>query len=80
MISKNFIVLTENHCLGIGYAKTFWIEVKGRLGQETRLTLTFQKHISCNERLLALGVKKLVLKSRSLHEYIRYLNNRLTIW
>ena len=36
MLSKNLIILTNRLCLGIDYAEIVWIEVKIRLGLETR--------------------------------------------
>ena len=35
MLSKNYIILTNNLYLGIVYAETLWIEVTASLGLKT---------------------------------------------
>ena len=52
MLSKNFTILTNSFCLGIGYARIIWIEVAtARLVQEKGKFQCFNMSCTLNDPL-----------------------------
>ena len=69
MLRKN--ILIKSLCLGIGYVVDNLDQSYRKVTPRNKVNLHVSKHISLNERPLSFVVKKWVLKSRLLHEYIR---------
>ena len=72
MLAKNFIILTNNLCLGRGNAEALWIEVRARLDLDPSQVWTSQKHVSYNKQPFIFQVKNSLKMSFITQVYATY--------